>query len=139
MNVASNIFAEVIVLIIVVVLVAIAAVVFRRHAPSLNKEYFQKKWKSVQDLCKEESTWPLAIINADKLLDEALKKHRLRGETMGERLVRAQKMLSDNDAAWHAHKLRNRLVHDANVKLRKPDVMKSLSGIRKALKDLGAL
>ena len=50
-----------------------------------------------------------------------------------------QRTLSDNDATWFAHKLRNRLVHESNVRLRKRDVQKALAGFRQGLRDLGAL
>jgi hypothetical protein len=81
----------------------------------------------------------LAIVDADKLLDEALKKRHFRGKTMGERLVSAQRMISDNDAVWYAHKLRNRLVHEPNVRLKKKEAQAALAGFRQGLKDLGAL
>jgi hypothetical protein len=57
---------------------------------------------------------------------------------MGERLVSAQRDISDNDSAWFAHKLRNKIVHE-EVSLRKQDVQAALRGFRDALKDLGAL
>jgi hypothetical protein len=110
----------------------------KRRPKVLDAVYFQNKWKEAQSFCKDKATWPLAIINADKLLDEALKRRRFRGKTMGERMVAAQRELSDNDGAWYAHKLRNRLVHEADVKLKEGDVRKALVGIRQALKDLGA-
>lgn len=110
----------------------------KRRPKMLDSQYFQLKWKEAQAYCKDTATWPLAVINADKLLDEALKRRRFKGKTMGERMVSAQRELSDNDGVWYAHKLRNRLVHEADVKLREPDVKKALIGIRQALKDLGA-
>lgn len=110
----------------------------KRRPKMLDSQYFQTKWKEAQGYCKDTATWPLAVINADKLLDEALKRRRFKGKTMGERMVSAQRELSDNDGVWYAHKLRNRLVHEADVKLREPDVKKALIGIRQALKDLGA-
>ena len=58
---------------------------------------------------------------------------------MGERLVAAQRALSDNDAVWFAHKLRNRLVHEPDVKLRQNEAKKALAGFRQSLKDLGAM
>jgi hypothetical protein len=58
---------------------------------------------------------------------------------MGERLVSAQRELTDNDGVWFGHKLRNRLVHETNVKLTKQEVQEALVGIREALKDLGAM
>lgn len=111
----------------------------RRRPKKLNAEKFQASWKEVHALCRSQETWPLAIINGDKLLDDALKRCRYRGKTMGERLVAAQRDLSDNDAVWYGHKLRNKLVHEEVGKLSKDDVIDALAGIRQALRDLGAL
>lgn len=127
---------------IAVVIVVLLAVVFgagylKRRPKVLDSAYFRAKWKEAQGYCKDKSTWPLAVINADKLLDEALKRRKFKGKTMGERMVAAQRELSDNDGVWYAHKLRNRLVHEADVKLKEADVKKALIGIRQALKDLG--
>lgn len=105
----------------------------------LNQQYFTAKWKELQKGLSKQEAWPMAVIQADSLLDEALKKRHFRGKTMGERLVSAQKSLSDNDAAWYAHKLRNRIVHEVDVKLTQKDVQKALFGLRQALKDLGAI
>jgi hypothetical protein len=106
----------------------------------LNQEYFQDRWL---ELLARVKTSPegmvLAVIDADKLLDEALRKRHFRGKTMGERLVAAQRSLSDNDAVWYAHKLRNRLVHEPNVKLKKTEAQNALQGFRRGLKDLGAI
>lgn len=126
-------------LIVAVVLgILILAIGYTKFKPKqLNHAYFQSRWKDAQSYCKDKSTWPLAVINADKLLDEALKQRRFKGKTMGERMVSAQRVLSDNDGVWFAHKLRNRLVHEADVKLNEADVKKALIGLRQALKDLG--
>ena len=128
---------------LVIVVLVLLGVIFgagylKRRPKGLDAQYFQAKWKEAQAHCKDKSTWPLAVINADKLLDEALKRRKFKGKTMGERMVSAQRELSDNDAVWYAHKLRNRLVHEADVKLKENDVKKALIGIRQALKDLGA-
>ncbi len=126
---------------VVIVLLAVVTATFfvRRRPKALNRDYFSRKWHDSQKLCKDNSTWPLAIINADKLVDEALKKRKYKGGTMGERMVKAQRDLSDNDGVWFAHKLRNRLVHEVDTKLKEPDVKRALMGLRQALKDLGAL
>jgi hypothetical protein len=110
-----------------------------RRAPRLNQEYFQHQWMELLARVKTPEGMMLAIIDADKLLDQALKKRHFRGKTMGERLVSAQRFISDNDSAWYAHKLRNRLVHEPNVKLKKKEAQMALSGFRQSLKDLGAL
>jgi len=113
-------------------------IVAKKRRP-LNKEYFESKWKELQKLCGNKETWPLAIINADKLLDEALKKSNFKGKSMGERMVSAQRSISDNDGIWSAHKLRNRLVHENDIALREQDVKHALLEFRRAMKDLGAL
>jgi hypothetical protein len=111
----------------------------RRRPKKLNLAEFREKWQSAQSLCAKQETWPLAIINGDKLLDDALKRRRYKGKTMGERMVSAQHDITDNDSMWYGHKLRNKLVHEEMKKLKKKDVMTALIGFREALKDLGAL
>lgn len=113
--------------------------VLKHRKKPLDKVYFSKKWQDAQVLCANKETWPLAIINADKFLDEALKKSHYKGKSMGERLAAAQRDLSDNDGVWFGHKLRNKLVHESDVKLTKATVRDALMGIRQALRDLGAL
>ena len=120
-------------------LVSGIGLLLKRKPKSLNREYYQGQWQTLQKLCKDKSTWPLAVIDADKLLDDVLKKRRYKGKTMGERLVAAQRDINDNDGVWFGHKLRNRLVHENNVKLTERDVKEALLGIRSGLKDLGAL
>lgn len=125
--------------VILLVLIFGSSFLLRRKPKSLNREYYQDQWQTLQKLCKDKSTWPLAVIDADKLLDDALKKRRYKGKTMGERLVAAQRDIKDNDGVWFGHKLRNRLVHESNVKLSEHEVKEALIGIRSGLKDLGAL
>lgn len=129
------------IIIVAALLVVVLSIgLLRRLLPSkLDKKRFQERWQILQRLCANEETWPLAIIDADKLLDEALKRSGFRGRTMGERLVAAQRKINDNDGVWFAHKLRNRTVHEETVKLKKRDVQTALHGFRDALKDLGAL
>ena len=111
----------------------------RRRPRKLNRQYYQGRWQTLQKHLSDKTTWPLAIIDADKLLDDALRRCRYRGKTMGERLVAAQRDISSNDEVWFGHKLRNQLVHETDVKLKERDVKDALLGIRAALKDLGAL
>lgn len=127
------------ILAVVLIIIGLATWVARRRFFKINGAKFEADWKEVQRLCTKEDTWPLAVINGDKLVDEALKRHHFRGKTMGERLVAAQRHLSDNDGMWFGHKLRNKLVHEDFSKLNKRAVLKALKGFRQALRDLGAL
>lgn len=111
----------------------------RRPRKKLNPVKYAERWQELQKLCATRSTWPEAIIAADNLLSEALKKRRYKGKTTGEKLVAAQHELSDNEAVWFGHKLRNRIANEDVRKLKKQDIIEALAGFRQALRDLGAL
>lgn len=132
---------EVIVLIIVAGLLLLVLIAFgaRRAPRRLNQQYFEGHWRELLSLVKTPHGLIVAVIDADKLLDEALKRRRFKGKTMGERLVAAQRHFSDNDGVWYAHKLRNRLVHEPGIRLKEPDAKRALAGVRQGLRDLGAL
>lgn len=110
-----------------------------KNQPGLEKGPFREAWRGIVEKASSETTYALAIINADKLLDGALKKRNFKGETMGERLVSAKNILSKKQRVWEAHKLRNLLVHEENVKLDRKKTLEALKGFESALKDLGAL
>jgi len=120
-------------------LLGLITFVARRPRKDLDRKYFTSKWNDLQKGLSKTEMWPMAVIQADNLLDEALKKRRFKGKTMGERMVAAQKSFTNNDQTWFGHKLRNRIVHETNVKLVEKDVKNALLGLRQALRDLGAL
>ena len=123
-----------------VIVLALIARFGPRPKRRLDHDYFQKYWLELLERVKSsDDGMALAIIDADKLVDEALRKLRFSGKTMGERLVAAQRSLSNNDSVWYAHKLRNRLVHEPNARLKKREAQDALTGFRQALRDLGAL
>jgi uncharacterized membrane protein len=56
--------------------------------------------------------WKLAIIEADIILDDTLKKHGYAGTSLGERLKSiSPSSLHTIDDAWQAHKVRNQIAH----------------------------
>ena len=112
---------------------------FRRRQPNVGK--CTERWKKLQAHCASRKTWPQAIIEADNLLCDVLKRCGYKGKTAGERLVAAQRDLSSNDTVWVGHKLRQKM-EEPNIdvrKLRKKDMVIALAGFRQALRDLGAL
>src|SRR3990167_4827039 len=105
--------------------------VFGKHVPHrMNQKYFERKWLELLTRVKTPEGMMLAVIDADKLLDEALKRRNFRGKTMGERLVSAQRTMTNNDAVWFAHKLRNRLVHESDARIKEREAKAALAGIR---------
>jgi len=111
---------------------------FRRRR-KLKVDKFNNRWQDMQKLCADRKTWPEAVVAADDLLSEALKKRRYKGKTTGEKLVAAQHDLSSNETVWFGHKLRNKIANEDVRKLRKQDILEALAGFRQALRDLGAL
>lgn len=131
---------------IALAVVLLVAVVLLAGIGGLNKKrsgldhaYYKKQWDMILSYKSNGGAGlQLAIFEADKLLDHALKNRGYPGETMGERLKAARGSFMNNDAVWHAHKLRNRLAHEQNVPLNGLTVDQALRGFRAALKDLGA-
>ncbi len=120
-------------------IVIFARIIFKKVPRKLKEDKFMAKWQELQAYCKDKSTWAKAVLTADNLLDEALKKRRFKGKNMGERLVSAQKDLTNNDDVWFGHKLSKKLQEEPEMKLKEIDVKEALIGFRQALKDLGAL
>ena len=105
----------------------------------LNHDEFRQRWQRIRQLQSQgETGWQLSIMDADKLLDQALRQSGYRGETMGERLKSAQTAFRNTDAIWKAHKLRNRLAHEQDVRLNSMFVSQALTSFEAGLKDLGA-
>ena len=117
----------------------IAFIVHRRLPRKLKSDRFMQEWKELQKYCKEKQTWPEAIKAADKLFDKALKRRRFKGKSMGERMVSAQRKITNNDQMWFAHNMAKKIVANPAGKLKESEVKQALVGFRLALKDIGAL
>lgn len=122
-----------------IVAVLLIIVLIKKRPKKRGKTYFRRKWRALQARCSDKATWATAIFEADDLLDEALKKKKFKGKGMGERLVSAQNMFSDNDAVWSAHKLRTKLDDKPSTTLNKTNVKKALLAFGQAMKDLGVI
>lgn len=121
------------------VLLAVVSQLGRRGS-GLDHALFRKRWQRIEGLQKQGGAgWELAIIEADKLLDHALKARGYSGETMGERLKSARAVFRNNDHVWQAHKLRNRIAHEGDIHLNTIVVGRALRQFKAGLKDMGAL
>ncbi len=132
---------EKILLLVSVALVSVTIVftIYKKLPKIVKKDSYSIKWRELQKRCANSDEWKQAIIDADNLLDTALKNKRVKGSTMGERLVAVQRIFTDNDSVWFGHKLRGKIDADPEIKLKKQDVKRALLGIGRGLKDLGAL
>lgn len=114
-------------------------VIIIRMPKRLKADKFSARWKDLQCHCRDKENWPKALTEADKLLDRALKKRKFKGKSMGERMVSAQRVFTQNDSVWFAHNLYKKVTANPKLKLRESDVKDALVGFRQALRDLGAL
>lgn len=123
----------------VVVLLIVSGLIYKFKPRKINTVNIAERWQALQKHCADKKTWHLAITDADRLLDDVLKRRHYKGKTTGERLVSAQHDFSHNESLWFGHKLYNRIQNDGFKKLSKQDTLQALGGFRQALKDLGAL
>lgn len=137
----ATIFLLVAVLLVAVVGVIFLSVTAKTSQRRLNVSRFQTKWLEIENSISRDNaaSWQLAILNADKLVDQALRESRVKGQTMGERMKAAEKLWSNANHVWGAHKIRNQLAHETDVKLSYDVTLRSLSAFKQALKDLGAI
>jgi len=84
-----------------------------------------------------EAEWRHAIIEADKLIDDALAKAGFPGDTFGDRLSNIQPgTLLALDGVWWAHKVRNRLAHEVDYFLRYTEARQAIGYYEAALAEL---
>jgi hypothetical protein len=125
-------------LLLVVLLLLWAVSKLRGHGrlTERQKVFISSKWSEVQNL-KDENP-KLAILEADKLLDYALGCRGAHGN-LGDKLKSKGAIFSDLNAVWAAHKLRNRIAHELDLRLATNEVQNALKKFERALRDLQAL
>jgi len=127
------------VVVVGLILIAMMAV-GRKGRTTLNKVAYQKEWLTIEgSVTKDPSSQQFAVLQADKLLDKALRESGYAGQTMGERLTSASRVFSRREAVWAAHKLRNRVAHEDTVRINPDLTRKALGSFKRALKDIGAI
>ena len=80
----------------------------------------RRRWRNIMKRLDtgNESEYKLAIIEADGLLDDMLKKMHLRGETVDDRILRITPLMIANvDELKGAHQVRNSIVYDPDYRL----------------------
>lgn len=129
-------------IIIIVGALLFAIIGFTRKGPRhMDVDHYRTKWLAIEQQLKrdEEASYSLCVLNADKLLDQALKDRGMKGETMGDRLKSAKNIFSNRNNVWSAHKLRNKIAHEPDVKVTYDSARYALADFKRALKDVGAI
>lgn len=78
------------------------------------------------------------LLEAESILDHALLDCGYSG-TFGEKLQRLQRVLSNVDAVWHAHKLRNRIAHEPGTHVSEEEAKRAIATFERVLKTLLSL
>jgi hypothetical protein len=132
-------------LLIAILIVAVVGAVYLAFAtkrrPILDQGKYQAHWLEIEHSIVKDNpaSWQLAIMNADKLLDQALRERHFSGKTMGERMKAAQSSWKNANHIWSAHKIRNQLAHETDARVNYDITMRALSAFKQGLKDLGAI
>ncbi len=117
----------------------IQALVEAQTVSSEDEASQDKTWQKLFDKIQieDESSFKMAIIEADQILDSLLIKKGFKGADMGERLKQVTaNQIPNLDAVWQAHKLRNRIAHESNVKLTQQQARQALEIYQRAVQDL---
>lgn len=138
---STTIFAFLIGVLIVAILVVVVMVLTKKGPAPLDVEKYRLRWLGIEKQLTRENSANLSmvVLEADKLLDQALRERGIKGETMGARMKIAKDTWSNANAVWTAHKLRNQIAHESDVVVGYDDARRALGAFKQALKDIGAI
>jgi fructose-specific phosphotransferase system component IIB len=122
-------------------LLVVVIMLTKKGAVQLDVNKYRSKWMGIEtQLDKNDlSRCSMAVLNADKLLDQAMREKGVKGQTMGERMKTLKETWSNANAVWGAHRLRNQIAHETDHRVTYDDARRALSGFKQALKDVGAI
>ncbi|HSW77644.1 MAG TPA: hypothetical protein VLG36_02500 [Candidatus Chromulinivoraceae bacterium] len=138
---STTIFAFLVGVLVVAILLVIVIFITKKGPAPLDIEKYRMRWLAIEKQLNRDdpSSLSMTVLNADKLLDQALKERGIKGETMGERMKVAKDTWSNANAVWTAHKLRNQIAHEPEVTVGYDDARRALGAFKQALKDVGAI
>lgn len=108
---------------------------------TLDVDKFRSRWMTIETKLKRDDvhSHTICVLEADKLLDQALREKGLPGKTMADRMKQCQGKWTNGNGVWAAHKLRNRLAHETDVKIDYERSRQALVAYKQAMKDIGAI
>lgn len=96
------------------------------------------RWENLKAYLESESEsdWKLAIIEADKLLEELVEKLGYLGDNLGERLKAVEPSdFTTLQDAWEAHKIRNKIAHEQNYRLTHRDARLTIARFERVFQE----
>lgn len=101
-----------------------------------------QKWSDIEGHVSTDrkSDWTIAVIEADKILDDLLRERGLSGEGVGEMLKQLDRnSFRSLDDVWEAHKIRNKIAHESGYELTQRDARKAIEFYGRVFRELGYL
>ena len=113
----------------------------KNNSRSLDQDKFRTRWMRLESQLQRdnEASYTVCIFEADKLLDQALRERGLNGKTMADRMKQYQGKWTNGNGVWAAHKLRNKLAHESDVRIDYERTRQALGAFKQGLKDVGAI
>jgi hypothetical protein len=113
----------------------------KRSPKALDVDKYRSRWMTIEGKLKrdDENSYTICVLEADKLLDQALRERGLSGKTMADRMKQYQGKWTNGNGVWAAHKLRNRLAHETDVRIDYERARQALVAFKQGMKDVGAI
>ncbi len=104
------------------------------RVPPAAAERLRKQWQAALSMSQPN----LQVLEADKTFDHALRSLGYTG-SFAEKFRRCSRRFTNAEAVWSAHRLRNRIAHEANVKVSEADRQRAVNAFAAGLRTLGVL
>jgi len=105
-----------------------------------NRNYLVDRRLEIEKMLKTTSVLELkqALIEADKLVDHALKLQHFQGETFADRLRSAERQIKPRlyQEIWQGHKIRNELVHEQQASVSAVELKSSAEKLLSYIKSI---
>lgn len=124
----------IILIFIVLDVVMVAYILYRRYHKGLSDEKIKEikqRWKKI--IAQDDRRH--AIMDADKLLDYALGQMGMKGN-LGSKLKKSDKLFSNINHVWKAHKVRNNIAHQIDYHVSEKTYKQTMLYFKQAFKDL---
>jgi hypothetical protein len=112
-----------------------------KRLDGMDRKALLARWHEIERMIETggEMHLKIAVMEADKLLDHALKAMAMPGQTLGERLKYAAYKYPKIRNVWNAHRLRNSLAHEASFYLDPAMARRAVKDFKEALHTLRLL
>jgi hypothetical protein len=109
------------------------------NMPLISQKKMAKKWEKIRRRLESGNVaqYKLAILEADKIVDEILEGMKLVGENMADRLEKANPAHIVNiEALQKSHQIRNRIIKEPNFSMTKEEAKETIRPFREFLEHL---